>query len=204
MADIVSVIDDWERAYRAYPRFAAWFTWQHVIDLLEAYPGERVYEVGFGSGSNLAWAHERGWEVAGCEVAETPFRLGREKMPDADLRLESIVNCSAPSEYFDVVVDRAALSYLTPKELKQGLFHVRRILRPGGVFLFNPYGAKHTRPFPEVMPDVTIWDERDVRRMFPDTKWETLDFQSFMVQYDGDAPDHYEHTLRVIVRKLAA
>jgi SAM-dependent methyltransferase len=196
------VTNEWERAYQEYPRFAAWFAWQHVIDLLEAYPGERVYEVGFGSGTNLEWAHNQGWEVAGCEVAETPWRLGREKLPDADLRLESMVDCSGPSDYFDVVVDRAALSYLTPKELKQGLFHVRRILKPGGVFMFNPYGADHTRPFPQVMPAVTIWDERDVRRMFPDTRWETLDFQHKKYRYEGDAPDHVEHTLRVIVRKL--
>jgi SAM-dependent methyltransferase len=200
---MTGVANEWERAYQEWPRFAAWFTWQHVIDLLEKYPGERVYEVGFGSGTNLSWASAHGWEVAGCEVAETAWRLAREKMPDADLRLESIVDCSAPSEYFDVVVDRAALSYLTPKELKQALFHVRRILKPGGVFLFNPYGADQTRPFPEVMPDVTIWDERDVRRLFPDTRWEMLDFEQLKLHYDGDPPEDIEHTFRVTVRKVS-
>ncbi len=203
MSAKAGVTNEWEHAYQEYPRFAAWFAWQHVIDFLNTYPGERVYEVGFGSGTNLAWAQQHGWEVAGCEVAETPWRLGCEKMPDADLRLESIVDCTAPSEYFDNVVDRAALSYLTPKELKQGLFHVRRILKPGGVFIFNPYGADQTRPFPEVMPPVTIWDERDVRRLFPDTRWETLDFQSYKVHYDADPPEHVEHTLRVTVRKIS-
>ena len=192
---------DWDRAYAAYPKYAADYAWKHVTALLEAYPGERMYEVGFGSGSNLMWARQRGWEVAGCEVAYPAFASGRAAMRDADLRKESIVDCTAPSEHYDVVIDRAAMTYLTPKDLKKALFHVRRILRPGGVFLFNPYGTQHTKPFPDQMPPVTLWDAQDARRLFPDTKWEFLDFKNVSITYP-DVPDALEHTLQYTVRKL--
>ena len=110
----------WEKAYEEHPFLAGDFAWTTVTHVLEAHPGERVYEVGFGSGMNLRWAFENGWEVAGCEVARIPFEKGRELLPAADLRLESIVDCTAPSEYFDVVLDRAAMSYLSPKDIKKG------------------------------------------------------------------------------------
>ena len=193
---------DWDRAYDAYPKYAANYVWKHVAGVLEAYPGERVYEVGFGSGSNLQWAFEHGWEVAGCEVAYAAFAQGRATLRDADLRKESIVDCTAPSEHYDVVIDRAAMTYLTPKDLKKALFHVRRILRPGGVFLFNPYGACHTKTFPEQMPAVTMWTTQDARRLFPDTKWEMLDLKNLFIRYSDDEND-VENTLRYIVRKLS-
>ena len=192
---------EWDRAYEAYPKYAADFVWKNVAAALESYPGERMYEVGFGSGSNLLWAHQHGWEVAGCEVAYAAFASGRATLRDADLRKESIVDCTAPSDYYDLVVDRAAMTYLTPKELKKALFHVRRILRPGGVFLFNPYGTQHTKAFPEHMPAVTLWDVQDARRLFPDTKWELLDFQNLSISYPNDA-GAVENTLQYVVRKL--
>jgi SAM-dependent methyltransferase len=197
-----AAMQDWDRAYEAYPKYAADYAWQHVVDLLEAYPGERVYEVGFGSGNNLRWAFEHGWEVAGCEVAYAAFARGRAMLRDADLRKESIVDCSAPSDYYDVVIDRAAMTYLSPKDLKTGLFHVRRILRPGGVFLFNPYGVQHTKAFPAQMPAVTMWDTHAARRLFPDTKWQLLDFQNISLNFSNDDENSVENTLRYVVRKL--
>jgi SAM-dependent methyltransferase len=195
---------EWDRAYDAHPQLAAEYYWTFVTDVLEAYPGRRVYEVGFGSATNLRWADAHGWEVAGCEVAYTAFALGKASLRDADLRMESIVDCSAPSEHYDVVIDRAALSSLDAKGLKKALFHVRRILVPGGVFFFNPYSVLHTKAFPEHMPAQTLWDPQSARRLFPDTKWELLDFQNKVVQYEDDVEGATENTLRILVRKLGA
>ena len=194
---------DWDRAYAAYPQYAADFVWAHVTEVLEAHPGERVYEVGFGSGMNLRWALEHGWEVAGCEVAYAAFVLGKASLQGADLRKESIVDCSAPSEHYDVVIDRAAFQFLDAKDLKKALFHIRRILRPGGVFLFNPYSVLHTKAFPEQMPPQTLWDPQSARRLFPDTKWELLSFQNIVIRYNDDVDGATENTLRVVVRKRA-
>jgi SAM-dependent methyltransferase len=196
-----AAMKDWDRAYDAFPKYAADYAWKHVAAVLEAYPGERVYEVGFGSGTNLLWARQHGWEVAGCEVAYAAFAQGKATLRDADLRKESIVDCTAPSDFYDVVIDRAAMTYLTPKDLKTALFHVRRILRPGGVFLFNPYGVLHTKAFPEHMPAVTMWETQAARRLFPDTKWELLDFKNVSINYTDDGTE-IENTLQFIVRKL--
>ncbi len=84
--------------------------------------------------------------------------------------------CSAPSEHYDTVIDRAALSSVSPNDLKKALFQVRRILKPGGVFLFNPYRVGHTKPFPSRCP----------RRPCG----------------NGKGEDAVEHTLRILGRKL--
>jgi hypothetical protein len=123
-------------------------------------------------------------------------------MPDADLRHESIVDCTAPSDHYDLVIDRAALSSLSPKDLKRAFGQIRRIMKPGGVFFFNPYGVGQTRPFHEHMPPQTLWDPRDARRLFPDNRWELLDFQNLFLQYSNDPVGGTEHTLRITVRKI--
>ena len=193
---------EWDIAYEAFPGYAGDFAWKHVTTLIEQVPGRRVYEVGFGSGTNLNYARQRGWEVAGCDVAAAAVAKARRLLPGAPLFRESILDCSAPSEHFDLVIDRAALTYLSPKDLKKALVQVRRILVPGGVFLFNPYGDNHTRPFPDKMPPVTMWRRDDAERLFPATKWELLDSQTHRTLFADDPPEWVEETLRILVRKL--
>jgi len=191
----------WNLAYDAFPRYAADYAWPHVIEVLEAHPGQAVYEIGFGSGMNLKWARDNGWEVAGCEVADAAMMRGRAVVPDADLRQESVVDCSAPSESYDVVIDRAALVYVSPSDMGKAIGQVRRILKPNGILLFNPYGVHHTWPFPAGMPPATKWDDQSVHRLFPDTKWEVLELVHAGGQKELDGQMLAEHTLRVLVRK---
>jgi SAM-dependent methyltransferase len=191
----------WERAYDASPQLAAEFVWTQVIELLRTYPGECVYEAGFGSGLNLRWAREHGWEVAGCDVAPQALARARAFLPGADLRHESIVDCSAPSAYFDVVVDRAALCYLSPKDLEKAVAQVRRILKLGGVFLFNPYGTDHSMPAPADTPEPARMELGAVHRLLPDAKWDWLSFKEpKYVPRDGSGYP-VEHTMQVVVRK---
>ena len=160
-----------------------------------------MYEVGFGSGSNLQWAYENGWEVAGCEVADLAFGCGRRLLPDADLRLESIVECTAPSGYFDVVIDRAAMTCVPQGEIKQAVAHVRRILKPGGIFFFNPYGVHHDVPFPPDMPPATFYTNQDIERLLPDAKWNLLELLHVGAHLEHEGRQVTQHTLRVVARK---
>jgi ubiquinone/menaquinone biosynthesis C-methylase UbiE len=192
---------EWDVAYEAHPTLASDFAFEHIAEFLTAHPGERVYEVGFGSGMNLLWARENGWDVAGCEVADTPLALATTKLPGADLRKESIVDCSAPSEHYDVVFERAVMSNLAPPDVKKAIAQIRRILKPGGVFLFNPYATEHTKPFPEMLPTQHKWDMNGIKRLFPETKWETVDARKVILQYKDDQDGQVEATWRVVVRK---
>jgi len=192
---------DWDRAYAQFPAYAGKFAWDYIVDVLKECPPGRVYEPGFGSGMNLLWARENGWEVAGCEVAETAMRRARRALPGADLRKESIVECTAPSGSYDVVIDRAALSCVVRDELETALAQIHRILKPGGRFFFNPYGTGHSRPFPEGIPPVTKWEFDDACALVAEPKWEMLRAQRAVLHYDGEDDAVVEEMFRILVRK---
>lgn len=194
---------EWNRAYTESPELAGTFAWNHVCEVLDRYPGERVFEVGLGSGANLLWAQQHGWEVGGCDVARTALSVAQEHMPEADLRHESIVDCSAPSDRYDMVIDRAAMTYLSPKDCKKAIAHVRRILKTGGIFLFNPYGEHHEIPMPAGTPDPTLWDLASAMRLFPNTKWEVLEAREVKLRgVRDDIRGLIEHTLVMVARKI--
>ncbi|MGJ0507154.1 MAG: class I SAM-dependent methyltransferase [Methylocystis sp.] len=81
--------------------------------------GGRLLEVGYGSGSFLAWARDKGAEVAGVEIipslVEAAARAGIETLPPT---LENIKTTIAP---FDTIVALDVFEHLTLGEIRHYL-----------------------------------------------------------------------------------
>jgi SAM-dependent methyltransferase len=102
-----------------------------------------VLELGFGSGANLSFAASQGFRVAGVEISDTAFdhaqRLFEREGLTGDLRRSEFVSLPFADGSFDLVFDRAALSYVDMQTAASAIAEARRVLRPGGRLLFNPY-----------------------------------------------------------------
>ena len=113
-----------------------------VIELAQIKPGDRVLDVGCGSG-NLTltaktYAGPNG-AVAGIDAAPEMISVARQKAAQKGLQVDFqvglIEKIPFPDASFDVVISRLVLHHL-PFELKrQGFAEIRRILKPGGFFL---------------------------------------------------------------------
>jgi SAM-dependent methyltransferase len=102
-----------------------------------------VLELGFGSGANLSFAARQGFRVAGVEISDAAFdhaqRLFESEGLTGDLRRSEFVSLPFAEGSFDLVFDRAALSYVDMHTAASAIAEARRVLRPGGRLLFNPY-----------------------------------------------------------------
>jgi SAM-dependent methyltransferase len=108
----------------------------------------RLLEVGFGTGSNLWFAAREGFQVAGIEgspsaVARACTRFTEEGL-DGDLRVGDFASLPFEDQSFDLVVDRGALTCVGHTVAARAIGEIRRVLKPGGRFLFTPYGAHAT------------------------------------------------------------
>ncbi len=100
--------------------------------------GDRALELGCGPGEDAAALTARGFRVAGFDVSRTPIRRAVENAPAAhffvaDLRTPLPVQCGA----VDVVVASLSIHYFALRETRGIVDEVRRVLRPGGVFVFR-------------------------------------------------------------------
>ncbi len=93
--------------------------------------GKRVLEIGFGSGSFLAWARSRGAEIAGIEIIETMLQAARyEGVELLDPAIEEIAGDNA--ERYDVIVAFDVFEHFTLDVVVSRLAAVRTMLKPGG------------------------------------------------------------------------
>lgn len=105
-----------------------------------------VLEVGFGGGANLWFAARQGFRVAGIDVSDHAVEAARAMFAreglDADLQRAPFTALPFDDGRFDLVFDRCSLSYASPAEARSAAAEIRRVLRPGGKFLFNPYSDR--------------------------------------------------------------
>lgn len=108
----------------------------------------RILEIGCGAGNNLLFAAAEGFQVAGLDGSRSAVDHARRRFAEsglvADLRVGDFTQLPFDDAAFDLVVDRGALVCTGLSSARRAAAEVRRVLKIGGKFLFNPYSAAHT------------------------------------------------------------
>lgn len=107
--------------------------------VLDAFPKELVgIDLGCGTGIAAEPLSKKVSQLILLDVAEQMLEEAKKKYPDAILLHESATNIPLNDCSVDVAVSRGVLiSHLPQGEYSNFLSEVRRILRPGGLFIFD-------------------------------------------------------------------
>ena len=109
----------------------------------------RILEVGCGPASNLWFAAREGFSVAGIDgsadaIAQAQRRFDVEGL-SGDLRVGDFTRLDGFDDAsFDLVIDRGSLVCAGRSAAARAVAEIRRVLRVGGRFFFNPYSDHHT------------------------------------------------------------
>jgi SAM-dependent methyltransferase len=153
MSAAPSIDPVWEEKYRA--GHAQRYPWDFVVTFLfrNAPVGRprrdvRVLEVGCGTASNLWCAAREGFDVCGIDgspsaIASAKARFAAEGLA-GDLRVGPFAPLPFATASADLAIDRGALTCVGFADGRAAIAEIRRVLQPGGRFLFNPYADDHT------------------------------------------------------------
>lgn len=123
------------------------FVWklaEGVLELLDAKHGERILDLGCGTGHLTAKIAEAGAYVVGVDRSPEMVRKAREKYPA--LRFEVMdARELALGGAFDAVFSNATLHWI--KEPEQVIVGIGKLLRPGGRFVAEFGGKGNTGEF---------------------------------------------------------
>ncbi len=108
----------------------------------------RILEIGCGAGNNLLFAAAEGFQVTGLDGSRSAVEHARRRFAQSGLQAElhvgDFTQLPFADESFDLAIDRGALVCTSLGSGRRAAAEVRRVLKPGGKFLFNPYSAAHT------------------------------------------------------------
>jgi SAM-dependent methyltransferase len=126
-------------------------TYEEAIRRAGISAGQRVLEVGCGTGVFLRAAAEVGAEVYGLDASEALLELARARVPDADLRLGDLESLPYEDDAFDVVA--GFNSFFFALDLVTALREAGRVAKPGAPVVIQVWG-RHDRCDLEAMKAV--------------------------------------------------
>lgn len=144
------------------PRWGAWArewarteerqlpTYDEAIRRTPVAAGDRVLELGCGSGVFLRAAADRGAHVAGLDASEALVALARARVPGADVRTGDMQSLPYADGAFDVVAAFNSLFYAA--DMTATLREARRVARPGGAVVIQVFGRPEACALTAVKP----------------------------------------------------
>ncbi len=154
------------------------FVWKMaagLVELLEPKPGERILDIGCGTGHLTAQIAASGAMIRGIDQSEEMIRQAREKFPELQFDVMDAREIKL-NESFDAVFSNATLHWIKePERVIQG---ISRILRPGGRFVAEFGGKGNVAGLMEAL-------EKAWNKLRPETPIESPWFYPSVAEYAG-------------------
>lgn len=178
----------------------------HVVRLAGPASGERLLDVGCGTGNAALLAARAGSEVVGVDPATRLLEVARERAAVADASVEFVAGSAEslpfPDGAFGLVVSVFGVIFATDPE--RAIWEMLRVVQPGGRVLFAawlPTGAVTTmmgcfaraiaaateEPAPERFP----WYDPGVVAEIASRHDASVEFHEGKVQFSGESPEAY-------------
>jgi SAM-dependent methyltransferase len=140
-----------------------------LLDVLDAQPGERVLDLGCGTGEHAAELGARGVRVVGLDADPAMVAVAVTTAPDAAVLLRDATRDEPDLGPFDAAFSNSALHWMQPQE--SALRYVRASLRTGGRFVAEMGGTGNVqrviRAFRQALGDVGLDDIPVTENWFP-------------------------------------
>lgn len=143
----------WESIYRGGENIAL-APYTEVFSFLARHYGDdargkKLLEVGCGVGNNLVFARwQFGFDVYGIDRSPTAIALAKKRFEKHDLRFEAleqgdVISLNFDDDYFDVVIDRAAIQHNIFENARRIVSEIHRVLKPSGLFYSSLTSDSH-------------------------------------------------------------
>jgi trans-aconitate 2-methyltransferase len=129
--------DRWDSALYEDRHSFVWKAGAALLDLLDPKPGEKILDVGSGTGNLTAQIAERGAEVLGIDASVSMVAQARQNFPKLKFALADARSFSLEDE-FDAVFSNAALHWV--REAEEAVKCIAAALKPGGRFVMEMGG----------------------------------------------------------------
>ncbi|MBE0671362.1 MAG: class I SAM-dependent methyltransferase [Anaerolineales bacterium] len=148
--------------YYYWPIFGRMYRQRVELALGECTGGERILEVGFGTGLAFPNLHDTYKEIHGIDLTADIDAVKSVFEPmgiPLFLKKGDVLNMPHYEDnFFDTVLMVSILEHLKPLELEQAFAEVKRVLKPGGQMV---YGTPVEKPFMVFMFKMLGHDIRD-------------------------------------------
>ena len=162
----------------------------------------RVLDVGCGSGADIVFLAQEGFDVYGVDISSSGLSHAKSKLDEfhlkANLKLECAETIKFPKEYFHLVVSTGVYQYLTHDQVNQSLSRISKILKHKGKGLFVFASDKDVRVHDTVQLNLGYhgYTSNEVKQIFA-KKFSKIEIDRYITTYENEKYEHNDWLITV-------
>lgn len=106
-----------------------------VLSFLKNIKKKKIIDLGCGPGFYSEILKKRGAKVYGIDISKTLIEIAKREVKEVDFRVADIKKIPFKNNTFDVALSALMLDYI--KDWDTVFKEVRRVLKPGGIYIFS-------------------------------------------------------------------
>ena len=128
--------DDWFKT--GLGKYVLYYEKELVLELAAPKPGDKVLDIGIGTGIFAVELRKYGTEITGIDVSERMLDIARSKGL-TNVAVGDAVSLDFPDESFDIVISITALEFI--KEYEKAISEMVRVCKKGGRVVVGTLGS---------------------------------------------------------------
>ncbi len=158
-----------------------------IAKILEAYKVKKVLDLSCGTGSQVFYLSERGYEVIGVDINDKMLKIAKEKalkyQPPLSF-LKGDMRTSKVGSFDAVLTIFNAIGHLTKDDFAKTLMNVNHNLKKGGIYVFDIFNLSYLLDGNNITKLTIDWQEKAGNVTFREVQYSTIDQDGVLTSYD--------------------
>lgn len=121
------------------PRWDTGIVPPEVVDFVAHHPPGRALDVGCGTGTNLLYLAQNGWQAEGVDFSWLAVQKARQRLREAGFTpkvwVDDATRLTKLQGVYNYILDIGCFHQLSPSGKKAAMESVRKLLAPGGCWM---------------------------------------------------------------------
>lgn len=155
--------------------------------VLKKHRVKSVIDLTCGTGSQVFWLHNHGFEACGYDINSKMIKIAKEKAKSKKLALsfnKGDIRTTRAGQFDAVLSIFNAVGHLTKSDFKRAMRNVRSNLNPGGLYIFDIFNLEYLLDGDNITKLTIDWLKRTGNRVIREIQYSTIDTDGVLASYD--------------------
>ena len=160
---------------------------QLIESILKKHGVRTVLDLTCGTGSQVFWLAERGFEVTGSDLSSSMLKIAKKKAKEEKLRLKFLkgdMRLTKVGEFDAVITIFNAVGHLTKLDFEAALRNIYRNLKDGGLYIFDIFNLDYLQDGNNITKLTIDWQKIVEDTKYREIQYSTISKEGVLTSYD--------------------